>query len=160
MRLFGVLTALGLALGALAAGPEISEQKFPAPPVNLFYFDDSEIVMVLDPEHNTLHRSIDAGEKWERVEDIPDGHIDYVIPHQFDNKVAVALGRKKKHWITYDQGKNWKAFETKEHPTGDPSKEPISFHASDSKRMLFHGVEDCFFDSCVGKVRIYFITPD
>ena len=156
MRLLGALAVLGLALGALAAdGPEISEKKFPAPPVNLFYFDDSETVLVLDPEQNLIYRSTDAGEKWDEVDDIPKGNVEYILPNSHDSQVAIAVGSRKKHWITYDQGKSWRQFETLEHPTADLGKDPFSFHGTDNKRILFHAQEDCLiFDICVGKVRL------
>jgi hypothetical protein len=155
MRLLSVLAALSLAFGSLAADktePEISEKKFPAPPLNLFYFDDSETVMVIDPENKVLWRSTDAGEEWKKVDEIGSGSLFMVYPHPYDNQVAVALGRRKKHWITYDQGKSWKSFETTEHPTLR-GQEPITFHATDSKRIMFHAQDECLiFDMCVGNV--------
>ncbi|KIW01039.1 uncharacterized protein PV09_07554 [Verruconis gallopava] len=162
MRLIGgALATLGiLSLRVLAAsdGPEISQKKFPAPPINLFYFDDSETVMVLDPKHQTVYRSDDAGEKWEPVDEIPNGQVSYIMPDPHDSSVAIAMGMYTKHWITYDRGKSWRAFETSEPATQDMSKEPFSFHATDSKRILFHGQEDCLLggDSCVGKT--YYTT--
>jgi photosystem II stability/assembly factor-like uncharacterized protein len=158
MRLLGALAALGLSLGALAAdGPEISQKKFPAPPINLFYFEDSETVLVLDPDHQTVYRSDDAGEEWETVDEIPQGNVGYILPNPHDSSVAIAMGMRTKHWITYDRGKSWKSFETSEVPTQDRSKEPFSFHAADNKRILFHGQEECLFDNaCVGKT--YYTT--
>lgn len=154
MRLLGALAALGgLALGVLAAdGPNISQKKFPAPPINLFYFDDSETVMMLDPEHLTIWRSEDAGEEWKKVEEIP-GNVGYIIPNPHDSSVAIAVGTARKHWITYNRGKDWRSFTTSEPATGDYTKEPFSFHGNDNKRILFHSQEDCLFgDACVGKV--------
>jgi len=154
MRLLGILVALSLSLRGTSAkdtsGPEISKHKFPAPPVNLFYFDDSETVVALDPQHHNIWRSTNAGEKWDKV-DATNDEVVAVYPHPYDNKVAVALGGRRKHWITFDQGETWKQFVTKEHPTerGDP----LSFHATDSKRILFHAADDCLiFNICVGKV--------
>jgi photosystem II stability/assembly factor-like uncharacterized protein len=153
MRLLGILVVLSAVLGtSLAAdkvGPEISEKKFPAPPINLFYFDDSETVLVLDPETGEVFRSPDAGEEWDKVDDIPKGNVVAIHPHPYDNQVAVALGIHRKHFITYDQGKKWRQFDSKEHP----SDEGLGFHATDSKRILFHTQEDCLiFGMCVGKV--------
>jgi photosystem II stability/assembly factor-like uncharacterized protein len=158
MRLLGALAVLGLSLSVLAKdGPEISEKQFPAPPINLFYFDDSETVLVLDPDHQTVYRSTDAGEEWDVVEEIPKGNVGYILPNPHDSSVAIAMGLKTKHWITYDRGKNWRSFETSEAATVDMSKEPFSFHATDNKRILFHGQEDCLFgDACVGKT--YYTT--
>lgn len=158
MRLLGLLAVLSLAVGSLAAdksGPEISEKKFPAPPVNLFYFDDSETVLVLEPENQIVYISKDAGEEWHEVDDIPKGHVAAIYPNPYDSQVAVAIGLRKKHWITYDQGKNWREFETKYHPTGDRGQDALGFHATDNKRILFHAQEDCLiFGLCVGKVCI------
>jgi hypothetical protein len=157
MRLLGVLAALSLAFGSLAAdksAPEVSEKKFPAPPINLFYFDDSETVMVIDPDNKVLWRSTDSGEEWRKVDEIGSGKLFMVYPHPYDNQVAVALGIDKHHWITYDQGKSWKGFQTKEHPT-QRGQEPIAFHATDSKRIMFHAEDDCLiFDMCVGNVCV------
>jgi hypothetical protein len=154
MRGIRIIAAFALALGAFAAsdGPDISMKKFTEPAVNLFYFDDSETVIVLDPAKGTVYRSENSGEEWDVVKDIPDGNINYIVPNPNDNTVAIALGIHRKHWITYDQGKSWRAFDTKEHPTQDPGQDPISFHADDNKRMLFHAMEDCLMFECVGKV--------
>jgi photosystem II stability/assembly factor-like uncharacterized protein len=154
MRAIRIITALALALGAFAAsdGPDISEKKFPEAPVNLFYFDDSETVIVLDPVKGTVYRSTDSGEEWDPIKDIPEGNIDYIVPNPNDNQVAIALGKHRKHWITYDQGKSWRQFETKEHPTQDISQDPVSFHADDNQRILFHAQEECLMFECIGKV--------
>jgi photosystem II stability/assembly factor-like uncharacterized protein len=153
MRILTALAALGLSTrGVLAKeGPEVSQTKFPAPPVNMFYFDDSETVLVLDPVSLEVHRSDDAGEKWELVDDFPKRTVQYLMPNPYDSSVAIALGVSTKHWITYDRGKHWRSFQTKETATQDLSKEPFSFHATDNKRILFHGEEDCLFGGCVGK---------
>lgn len=155
MRAVGIIGAFALALGAFAAsdGPNIVEKKFPEAPVNMFYFDDAETVILLDPVKGTVFRSEDSGLEWDKVKDIPDGEINYILPNPNDNEVAVAVGIHKKHWITYDQGKSWKRFETKEHPTSDPSQDAVSFHADDNKRILYHAREKCMMFECVGAVR-------
>jgi photosystem II stability/assembly factor-like uncharacterized protein len=154
MRAIRIIAVLTLALGVFAAsdGPDISQKKFPEPPVNLFYFDDSETVIVLDPVKGTVFRSTDSGHEWDPIEDIPKGNVNYIVPNPNDNQVAIALGTHKKHWITYDQGKSWREFETKDHPTQDPSQDPVSFHADDNKRILFHANEECLMFECIGKV--------
>lgn len=155
MRAIRIIGAFALALGAFAAsdGPNIVEKKFPEPPVNMFYFDDAETVILLDPVKGTVFRSEDSGLEWDKIKDIPEGNINYILPNPNDNQVAVAVGIKKKHWITYDQGKSWTKFETREHPTSDPSQDAVSFHADDNKRMLYHAREECMMFECVGKVR-------
>jgi hypothetical protein len=156
MRLLGVLAVLSLALGSLAAdksGPEISKKKFPGPPVNLFYFDDSETVLVLEPENQIVYISKDAGEEWDKVDDIPKGHVAAIYPNPYDSTVAVAIGISKRHWITYDQGKSWREFTSTDHPTGERGQDALNFHATDNKRILFHAQDDCLiFGLCVGKV--------
>lgn len=157
MRFLGVLIALSLALLSKAAdSPGVSIKKFPAPPVNLFYFDDSETVIVLDPKNDIVYRTTDAGEEWDKVDDIPKGNVFQILPHPFDNKVAIAVGKHKKHWITYDQGEKWTKFETREHPSVAGGGEAFSFHGTDNKRILFHSQEECLLGSglCIGKVRV------
>ncbi|TID16549.1 vacuolar protein sorting/targeting protein 10 [Venturia nashicola] len=158
MRTIRIIGAFALALGVFAAsdGPDIVEKKFPEPPVNMFYFDDAETVILLDPVKGTVFRSENSGLEWDKVKDIPDGNVNYIQPNPHDNQVAVAVGIKKKHWITYDQGKSWTQFETKEHPTSDPSQDAVSFHADDNKRMLYHAREACVIFECVGKT--YYTT--
>ena len=52
-----------------------------------------------------------------------------------DNEVAVLLGRGNNHWITRNRGKKWHRFETK---LGPARLLPLSFHASDSKRIILN----------------------
>lgn len=155
MRIHRALALFGLSLGITGViakdAPEVSQKKFPAPPVNLFYFDDSETVIALDPDHFTVWRSDDAGEEWKEVSDIPKGKVAYLMPNPYDSDVAIAMGQLTTHWITFDKGKNWRSFETSVMATQDLSKEPFTFHATDNKRILFHGEEDCIFGACIGK---------
>ena len=153
MRILGALALLGLSLPSTVLSkdaPEVSQKKFPAPVVNLFYFDDSETVLSLDPDTFSVWRSEDAGEEWEQLSEMK-GQVAYLMPNPHDSSVAIAMGRMTKHWITYDRGKKWRGFETSQMATQDLSKEPFTFHATDSKRILFHGEEDCLFGGCVGK---------
>ena len=134
--------------------PKVSSTKFDTQPHSLFFFDDSETVLFVDRNtgdgsHGKLYRSTDAGAKWSVVEDLPDGEVYSVFRHPKDNTAAVAFGTRRTHWITYDQGDTWTSFRSEEDPS---RRNPISWHAGDSKRILFHGDEICSINGCVGKV--------
>ena len=138
MRLLRVIWALWLASGAVVAKkskPEIHKQEFESD-LNLFFFDDSEVLIGLDYSSGIVYRSKDGGEKMEAVEEIDKGDAFAVYQHPYDNKVAVTLGKNLKHWITEDQGKSWHSFETSAPPTLEQA--PLNFHATDSKRILFN----------------------
>jgi photosystem II stability/assembly factor-like uncharacterized protein len=133
-----------------ADNPSLSRHEFSSEPDMLFYFDDTETVLLVEL-NGKLWRSENAGEEWEAVMET-EGVI-YLSKSPYDNNVAVALGERRKHWITFNRGKEWKAFETEEHPS--VFNAPISWHADDSKKLLYHGFEDCLnFGFCFGKVRI------
>lgn len=126
--------------------PRISKYKLDNPPANFFYFDDSEIIILHDREAGIILRSENAGENWEKVDDIKNGTAWDVQPHPFDNTVAYVLGQDKEHWITNDRGKSWTTFTTKAPPL--LFRQPLSFHATDSKKVLLHtqsctGIFDC-----------------
>ena len=117
-------------------GPSISNYKLDNPPANLFYFDDSEIIIIHDRDDGIILRSEDAGKNWKKVDAIEKGKAWDVQPHPFNNKVAYVLGETTEHWITNDQGKSWAKFST----TASPSlfKQPLSFHATNSDKVLLH----------------------
>lgn len=164
MRLSYLASVLALwpTLGAVAKddakGPKIAKYKFEQRPHNIFFFDDSEIALALISDIESglgeVYRTVDAGEEWEKVEDLSNGDPYVIYPHPTDKKVAVTLGRHKTHWVTYDAGKTWKDFKTKDHPS--QTSLPIKFHATNSKRMLFQGLEDCniFTMACLGKASL------
>lgn len=145
------LPALLLAPGAAADKAEIdvSLTEFSSPPHNLFLFDDSETAVFTDKDAGVVYRSTSFGEKWSKVDDIPRGGARVVYKHPFDNQVAIAVGQRRTHWITKDQGKSWREFETDE---GLTPAYPLSFHAGDSDRILLQGKETCDFYGCIGKV--------
>lgn len=147
---------LGLSLTGIVAAakkdrPEIIESGFESIPQNLFYFDDSDVVLVTDVLPGVVYRSTDAGQNWKAITDITKGQIFSVMVHPYNNQVAVAVGIDTTHWITTDQGESWKKFQSK-HPAVY-TRAPISFHASDPDRMIFH-VADCLIDilDCTEKV--------
>ena len=148
---------LSLSLGVLGKDkpnkPKIEETKFGDVPVNLFYFEDSDVALVTNPSSRETYRSDDAGVNWKKLDDV--GQALEVLKHPYDNKVAVVIGLDKKHWITKNQGKSWKQWKC-EYPPSIVTP-AISFHASNPDRMLFMGAECSGFDNCKEKV---FYTTD
>lgn len=142
----GILLPVLLALAPFAAAkkeaPTVVENPFPGELVNLFYFDDSEVALVAEYETGILHRSEDAGKTWKKQDFQTLG----VIKSPYDNTVAIALGETE-HYVTYDQGENWNRFETEWPPSWTGA--PISFHATDNKKILFSTFEDM---SGIGRV--------
>lgn len=126
-------------------GPVISKTKLDNPPANFFYFDDSEIILIHDREAGIILRSVDAGQTWKKAEDIDKGKAWDVQPHPFNSKVAYVMGEATEHWITNDQGESWVKFETAAPPS--LLQQPLSFHATDSNKVLLH-TQQCrgFFD--------------
>lgn len=129
--------------------PAVYRHEFEDEPAGLFYFDDTETVILIEANRRVVWRSENAGQEWKVVDDIPKSEVYTVMPSPHDNRVAVALGTKKQHWITYDQGKSWKKFETEGHPSYGS---PVQFHASDPKKLLFSGSDNCDWTQCLGKV--------
>ena len=137
-RLF-ILLFCSLITPNLAAEPKFTVTQFGNQLTPFQFFEDSEHVLITDPQSGTVNISFDAGAKWEPIEDVPEDHALQVFLSPASNKVAVIIGRKLKHWITKDQGKTWASFKTELPPI---SPMPISFHATDpSKIILNTGVE-------------------
>ncbi|KAK5130912.1 hypothetical protein LTR08_001576 [Meristemomyces frigidus] len=134
-RILGILAALLGAAYAAKSLPKVEETAFGSIPANLFYFDDTDIVLVTDLSAKTTYRSEDAGVTWSPVKGPEKGDTLEVLRHPYDNRVAVVLGYGRTHWITRDQGKSWSDFSVPDPPT--LGRLPISFHASDADRMLF-----------------------
>lgn len=146
-RFLSTLLLMSTAVLSKKHEPDISVTKFDGPPVNLFFFDDSDVAFLVDQEHGIVYRSKNAGEDWKEIDDMVKGEPYAVFPHPYDRSTAVALGRNKRHWVTFDKGKNWKQFETEEHPS---ELEPLSFHAEDIHRIIFNAYERCDFFTCIG----------
>lgn len=145
------LSLTGVVSAAKKDKPEISESGFASIPQNLFYFDDSDVVLVTDTLPGIVYRSTDAGQNWKPIKDITEGQIFSVIVHPYDNQVAVAVGIDTTHWITKDQGESWKKFTT--NFPAVYTRMPLSFHASDPDRIIFH-LADCVMEilDCTDKV--------
>ena len=142
-RLFSLLLTLLLwsatcsgVTSAKKADPRISKTSFENRLHGLFYFKDSEIILAYDRDRGVLHRSTDAGEQWEAVEEIPEGKVADLWQHPYDGNKAYVLSSGHHHWYTNDQGITWKEFETAASPT---RRSPLSFHAKDSNKIIFHG---------------------
>jgi photosystem II stability/assembly factor-like uncharacterized protein len=153
MRILRALGWLLLASGAVvsAKSPDIVEATpFPGRPDTLFYFEDSETVLTIDFPHLTLYMSTNGGKDWVRPGDVDEKKAFKIYMHPRDNKIAVVVGDKLKHWITTDQGKSWRSFETAQECA---MNDAISFHYSDPKKMLFHTPHYMF--SSVGQVCIF-----
>jgi len=115
----------------------VTKTKFDNPPANLFYFDDTDTLLVQDRKAGNAYRSTDAGESWDLVEGVREGQAWDLWQHPYDNKVAYVLGRKHTHWVTRDRGDSWHSFDVEALPTR--LRAPLSFHADDSDKVLFHG---------------------
>jgi len=141
---------VGLASFVVAKDAPLVEAKdFDSELANIFFFDDSDVAILAEIETSKVWRSPDAGKTWEEQKGLRTLGI---IKNPFDKNVAIALGDTK-HWITYNQGEKWTEFETEEpFSLGNP----LSFHASDNKKILFHGMEVCF-GLCIGKVRVWIL---
>jgi len=153
-RLFNLVSLLLLGLTAVLAKkdkPDIEETKFKSLPTNLFYFEDSDVVIVQDTLPGIIYRSADAGATWEQVDEIKESESLEVLPHPYNNQVAVALGTAKEHWITKDQGKTWKTFKTNGNPV--LGRAPINYHATDPDKVIVL-ISDCEGFTCKNKVRI------
>jgi len=153
-RLLNVVSLLLLGLTAVLAKkdkPAIEETTFKSLPTNLFYFEDSDIVIVQDTLPGIIYRSADAGATWEKVKEIKESESLEVLPHPYDSNVAVALGTAKEHWITKDTGKTWKTFKTDGNPV--LGRAPINYHATDPDKIIIL-ISDCEGFTCKNKVRM------
>ncbi|KAF1959139.1 vacuolar protein sorting/targeting protein 10 [Byssothecium circinans] len=155
MRLLkGILLPALLGLASFAAAksgePLVKDQTFDSELVNIFYFDDSDVAILAELKTFKVWRTENAGKSWDEVKDI---RTIGIFKSPFDNNMAVAVGESpdsdSTHWITYDQGKNWKSFKTKYPPSFIGP--PLSFHATDKKKILYHTMEDCFNAPCLGQ---------
>lgn len=140
-----IIQALWLTPGhAKKQEPRIKAHELENFPDEFFYFDDSDTIILLDRRSHIVHRSDDAGESWEAADGIGKGQAWDVLQHPYNNKVAYVIGGAKRHWVTNDQGKSWERFETEAPLYGLP----MSFHASDSDKVIVHTRECRSFSDC------------
>lgn len=131
-------------LGTLALAkdkPAISVSEFENAPINLNYFEDSDVMLFHDIQNGNIHYSKDAGVKWERVKAVPEGKAVVLTMHPFDSKSAFILTESGKHYKTNNRGDDWDDFNTKSIPSRF-QPDILSFHADDPKRIIFNGM-DC-----------------
>jgi photosystem II stability/assembly factor-like uncharacterized protein len=144
MRVRGALQAAALLLWAtpLAAKndrPTFHVKAFDNIPKNLNYFPDSDTVLFQDTDDNNVYRSDDHGEKWARVDAVPEGKAWLLYMHQFDSSRAYILTEGLTHFRTTDRGKTWDKFDSGAEMSmfrGDI----MQFHATDPDRILFNGM--------------------
>lgn len=132
-------------------GPDYHETTLSSRPSNLFYFKDSDVVIVHDVLPGIIYRSTDAGATWQKANGVSEGESLEVIPHPYNNQVAVLLGTKLKHWITKDQGRSWESFTTQHMPVLGPNT--ISYHAQDANKIVLM-TSSCTGLDCTGKVAV------
>ena len=150
-RLLGFLLLCSVVVFAKKDKPEVSETAFDSVPSNLFYFEDSDVVIIQDVLPGIIYRSTDGGENWRKVKDIRESESLEVIPHPYNNKVAICVGTARTHWITKDQGETWTPFKVDSDPM--LGRQTLSFHAGDSDKMIFHTLGKCEGWECINEVR-------
>lgn len=154
VSLLSLLSLLILSLAPTATiakkdGPTISKTEFENIVENLFYFDDSNVILAHDPKLWTVWRSADAGETWVPVEEAAGAAFD-VYPHPWNNQRAYILGPSTDHWVTTDQGKTWSKWSSGHQAARLSSGRPFSFHGRDPSKVIWNG-EECtggFFEVC------------
>ena len=119
--------------------PKVSRTKFEYQPSDLLYFARSETILVTDDHAwgtGTVTISKDGGKTWDSIPELADAQIIKVYMNPHNNQIAIAAGAERKHWITKDQGRTWKSFETKLHPNF--AVPPFSFHSLDKDRIIMN----------------------
>ncbi|KAI1617541.1 hypothetical protein EDD36DRAFT_4086 [Exophiala viscosa] len=135
-------------------GPTISSTTFDNPLENVFYFDDSNVIIGQDREANSVWRSADAGETWVEVNaDGQSGNAWDLVAHPWDDKRAYILGLGSDHWMTNDRGLTWQKFNTAGTGLALFRPNPLAFHGRDPKRAIWNG-EQCIGLLCV-EVALY-----
>lgn len=138
LLLLCTLALLAAEVPAAAAAkdkPDIDDYNFHARPVNVLYFEDSDVILATDADALTTYRSDNGGKSWDKLDGVAAGEVMEVLKHPYDKQVALVLGTEKTHWITHDRGKQWRSFTSPVHPS--LSRAGIAFHATDPDRMLF-----------------------
>jgi hypothetical protein len=131
---------------AKSDGPTITVNNFDLEPVNLNYFQDSDVVLFQDPNAGTIYRSADGGAKWSLVDDIPSGKAAVLIMHEYDSNRAYVLTKGAHHWKTHDRGKTWQTFFT-DAGLDIFRSDWLVFHASNPDHIMFNGI-DCEANFC------------
>ncbi|RMD44086.1 hypothetical protein DV735_g972, partial [Chaetothyriales sp. CBS 134920] len=128
-------------------GPTLSLTTFDSALDNVFYFDDSDIILGLDRETGNVWRSPDAGETWEAVQGAGQKDRAWDLwAHPYDNQRAYIIGAGSDHWITTDRGESWRTFSPKIGPDLFRAA-PLSFHGGDPQKVIWNAV-DCAGQTC------------
>ncbi|GKT55342.1 vacuolar protein sorting/targeting protein PEP1 [Colletotrichum tofieldiae] len=90
--------------------PTIKVTTIKHPPLNLNYFEDSNIILYQDVSEQNLYRTEDAGVTWDKVKDIPDNQASLLTMHEFDKSRAYVITEGTEHFKTTDRGKTWQKF--------------------------------------------------
>ncbi|KAL9109142.1 MAG: hypothetical protein Q9227_006233 [Pyrenula ochraceoflavens] len=123
-----------------AAKPKIMDSDFSAALSPFIWFDDSDRILAHDQTAETIYLSEDAGASWLPIDvEEAKGHSYMVWPHPYAKEKAYIVGTQGKHWVTTDRAKTWHSYEL--HTSSSLIHEPFSFHASDSKKVIFHSTE-------------------
>lgn len=131
------LLSTGMAAASAKDGPSISVNKFQSTPVNMNYFEDSDVVMFEVKAERVIYRSADAGVSWSRVNSVPKGEALEFVMHPFDNQRAYIITPNKIHFQTQDRGETWTKFDTQALPTKF-GPEIMAFHGTDPDQIIFN----------------------
>lgn len=121
--------------------PSLSVSKFEHPPLNINYFEDSDVIVFHDLKEGSIYRSSNAGGNWTKVEKIPQGKASMLYLHPYESKTAFVLTLTTKHYKTEDRGETWEEFSSSSLASAFQG-EILIFHAEDPKRIIFNGM-DC-----------------
>ncbi|KAI5466330.1 vacuolar protein sorting/targeting protein 10 [Mariannaea sp. PMI_226] len=131
----------------------LSVTKFTRPPLNINYFEDSDVVIFHDVEERNIYRLDDETNKWDVVKDIPSGYSALLIRHPFESKTAFVLTQDTTHYKTTDRGKTWTKFSSGTYPSPYQAQSLV-FHADDPERIIFNGIR-CEGLWCDGEEAMY-----
>ena len=121
--------------------PDVHVTAFPRSPDFLSYFENSDVILFQDIRAGVIYRSDDAGNKWAKVDGVPEGEAARLVMHEFDPNRAYILTEGIHHYRTHDRGKTWQVFVTDSRMSVF-EYEIMMFHASDPDRIIFNGM-DC-----------------
>ncbi|KAF5021840.1 hypothetical protein F66182_6133 [Fusarium sp. NRRL 66182] len=134
-----VLLLFSVAVLAKEDKPTVNVAVAKHPPLNLNYFEDSDVIVFQDIEERNIWRSEDAGKTWAQAPDIPDRTAGFLYLHPFEPQTAFVLTKDRKHYKTEDRGKSWSEFNSGSMPSVYQA-DTLVFHAGDPKRIIFNGM--------------------
>lgn len=142
MRLGSFLYSAILLTGAWAKKekPDVKSQKFDFLPLNVNYFEDSDVLLFVDGNSHNVYRSEDAGVNWNMVKGGPEGKMMDMVMHTYDKKRAYIMSSELTHWQTKDRGKTWEEFHADS--LASIFRNALEFHAGDPDRIIFNAM-DC-----------------